>query len=538
MMTSSSSSSTTTALAVAGSCLALVTAWKLVGRLPSSSKTGRRVSQRQLWWARRLQVAYWLTHVRIPLANLPAANVEDDDQLVVSQEGWVDCHVHVDASGTIGKILVAKQSSGGLPPPPPPRSIRSWQIHGHSALVVPCFVDAHTHMIKTQTVPRNPNFTGTITEALAAEDADVAQWWGGSDSSLHRQMDFSVRCARAHGTRAMRTHLDGCAALDESVREAVWQAFTSVQEKYAGEIILQGVANLWLPLWLLPMATEHADRAAAHTNVVLGAYVGNPSDEEKPETLKAMKVLFGHAQRVGLDVDMHIDESNDPACCALLTLCQALAAARQAGYTGQVVLGHCCALSLQAKKVQSSICRQLASLEAYVVANPTTNLGLQDRSGSARPHSFPIDKDVPRTPQWRGLTLVQELRAAKVVVAAASDNVRDHWHPYADYDLLAVWYQVQAMGHLDTAPHAGAWADLCTDAAAQAMGLLTDGAVSTLLHEGAPADLVIFPSARLFSELFSRPQSDRLILRQGQLQDYVLPDFCELDDVVAVRTVR
>jgi cytosine deaminase len=71
------------------------------------------------------------------------------------------------------------------------------------------------------------------------------------------------------------------------------------------------------------------------------------------------------------------------------------------------------------------------------------------------------------------------------------------------------------------------------------MGLLRgkDGA-STLIHEGAPADLVIFPSARIFSELFSRPQSDRLILRQGQVQDYVLPDFCELDDVVAVRTVR
>jgi cytosine/adenosine deaminase-related metal-dependent hydrolase len=418
-MTSSSSATTTTALAVAGSCLALATAWKLVAGQRGIQSAKRRISQRQLWWARRCNVAYWLTHVRIPLANLPAVHQQDDD-LLVSQEGWVDCHMQVDAAGQIGQILTAKKSASL--PPPPRRSLLSWHIHGHAAIVVPCFVDAHTHLIKTQTVPRLPNATGTITEALEAEESDQAQWWGGF-GFLDRQMDFSVRCARAHGTRAMRTHLDGCAAPDEAVREAVWHAFTTVQEKYSHEIILQGVANLWLPLWLLPMATAHADRAAAHANVVLGAYVGNPSEDEKPETLQAMKALFGHAQRVGLDVDMHIDESNDPSCCALLTLCQALEAARQAGYTGRVVLGHCCALSLQAKHVQSSICQQLAALEAYVVANPTTNLGLQDRSGSARPHSFPIPKEVPRTPQWRGLTLVQELRAVNVTVAAASDNV-------------------------------------------------------------------------------------------------------------------
>ena len=64
-------------------------------------------------------------------------------------------------------------------------------------------------------------------------------------------------------------------------------------------------------------------------------------------------------------------------------------------------------------------------------------------------------RDEPRTPLWRGLTLLQELRAANVPVAAASDNVRDWWHPYGDYDLLQVWREAVAMGHLDTAPSEG-----------------------------------------------------------------------------------
>jgi hypothetical protein len=32
-----------------------------------------------------------------------------------------------------------------------------------------------------------------------------------------------------------------------------------------------------------------------------------------------------------------------------------------------------------------------------------------------------------------------------VPVAAASDNVRDWWHPYGDYDCLAVWREAVAM---------------------------------------------------------------------------------------------
>lgn len=230
-----------------------------------------------------------------------------------------------------------------------------------------------------------------------------------------------------------------------------------------------------------------------------------------------------------MDVDMHIDESNDPKCCVLLNLCSALEAARNdMQYQGKVVLGHCCALSLQCPKVQQEICQRLGRLgNVFVVANPFTNLGLQDRRGSTRPFSLPISHDNPRTPQWRGLTLVQELRAHGVVVVAASDNVRDHWYPYGDYDLLAVWKEALSMGHLDTTPSEGAWADMCTTAAAGAM--MVDEADSSLV--GKPADLIVFPSARRASELLARSQADRIVLRSGAFLEATLPPFSELDDL-------
>jgi cytosine deaminase len=48
---------------------------------------------------------------------------------------------------------------------------------------------------------------------------------------------------------------------------------------------------------------------------------------------------------------------------------------------------------------------------------------------------------------------------------------------------------------------------------------------------GEPADLVLF-KARSYSELLSRPQSDRLVFRKGIAIDTTLPDYAELDDLL------
>ncbi|MEO0380856.1 MAG: cytosine deaminase, partial [Pseudomonadota bacterium] len=48
---------------------------------------------------------------------------------------------------------------------------------------------------------------------------------------------------------------------------------------------------------------------------------------------------------------------------------------------------------------------------------------------------------------------------------------------------------------------------------------------------GAPADLVIC-NARNWTELFARPQSDRIVLRGGNAIDRTLPDYGELDELM------
>jgi cytosine/creatinine deaminase len=53
------------------------------------------------------------------------------------------------------------------------------------------------------------------------------------------------------------------------------------------------------------------------------------------------------------------------------------------------------------------------------------------------------------------------------------------------------------------------------------------------LAPGAVADLVIF-RGRSWTELLSRPESDRIVVRDGRAIDAALPDYAELDDLMGV----
>ena len=51
------------------------------------------------------------------------------------------------------------------------------------------------------------------------------------------------------------------------------------------------------------------------------------------------------------------------------------------------------------------------------------------------------------------------------------------------------------------------------------------------LEPGQAADIVIC-NARDWTELFARPQSDRIVLRNGKQIDRTLPDYRELDHLM------
>jgi cytosine deaminase len=131
------------------------------------------------------------------------------------------------------------------------------------------------------------------------------------------------------------------------------------------------------------------------------------------------------------------------------------------------------------------------------------------------------------TPIRRGVTLLREFRTAGVPVAIASDNTRDPFYAYGDLDAVEVFREATRIAHLDH-PF-GDWPGAITRTPAKVMGI-----EAGTIRPGGPADLVLFP-ARSYSELLSRPQSNRTVIRAGRAIDTSLPDYRELDQLLGVR---
>ena len=59
------------------------------------------------------------------------------------------------------------------------------------------------------------------------------------------------------------------------------------------------------------------------------------------------------------------------------------------------------------------------------------------------------DRTPGRTPRWRGVTVIQEMRRRGIRVAAAGDNCRDSFYAYGDHDVLDTFRQAVRIAHLD-----------------------------------------------------------------------------------------
>ena len=75
-----------------------------------------------------------------------------------------------------------------------------------SGIVLPRFVDVHTHIDKGHIWRARPIRTARFMGARTTVMADREANWSAED--VRKRMDFALRCAFAHGTGALRTHID------------------------------------------------------------------------------------------------------------------------------------------------------------------------------------------------------------------------------------------------------------------------------------------------------------------------------------------
>ncbi len=439
---------------------------------------------------------YWLQNAHVPACLLSGINSS-----VLGQQNWeglVLVNIEIQ-SGIITQILPATNCDLGQTP----------GVDCQQGQVWPCFVDVHTHLDKGHIWPRSPNPDGTFNQALNTVFQDHDVHWTPED--LYRRMEFGLKCSYAHGTQAIRTHLDSAGKL----AQINWDVFKTLQKEWADRIRLQGVSLVPLEAFLTPAGKKLADRVAACDGVLGGVAYMNPEIDQQIDR------VFTLAQERNLNLDFHTDENGDPNS---ITLRKVAEAAIHHEFEGQIVCGHCCSLATQPTDEVHQTLNLVKQAGIGIISLPLCNLYLQDRqyTGITQEHQIIYQ---PVTPRWRGMTLLHEIKQQGIPVAIASDNCRDPFYGFGDHDVLEVFSQGVRVGHLDQ-PY-GNWPQIVTQIPADFMGLSTVGRICI----GHTADLILF-KGRSFSELLSRPQSDRSFIRKGKLINSVLPDYRELDDLM------
>jgi cytosine/creatinine deaminase len=360
--------------------------------------------------------------------------------------------------------------------------------------VWPGLIDLHTHLDKGHIWPRAANPDGTFDAALQAVRADREANWSTDD--VRARFEFGLRCAFAHGTVGVRTHLDS----PPPQHGITWPLFGDLRAEWADRITLQAVSLVSLDDLRGAFAQQLADLVAKYGGV-LGC-----ATFMLPDLDRQLERVFALAAERGLDLDFHVDETPDAHARSLRHIAQA---ALRRGFNGRILCGHCCSLARQEPKEVERTLALVREAGISVVSLPLCNLYLMDRAPG-------------RTPRWRGVTLLHEMAARGIPVALASDNCRDPFYGYGDHDMVEVFREAVRIVQLDCP--VGAWPAAVTRTPAEIMGLPERG----VIRVGAPADLILF-RARDWSELLSRRQTGRVVLRAGRPIDTTLPDYRELD---------
>lgn len=408
----------------------------------------------------------FLDNARLPRWLLPAD---------WPQQGGVPALARIDLEA--GRVLMVRPASDGMAPSP-----QGWDLAG--TLVLPGFVDAHTHLDKAFTLPRMKEVQPGLLGAIDAMLNDRVHW---SAADVRKRASRGLQWAWECGTTHVRTHVDWW---EPDTVPLAWPVMAELAQEWAGKMRLEQVSLIKLPLFEdAAQAMRLAQQVkATGPQAVLGGFVHSTNWSER-----ALRNLLVSAQACDLDVDLHVDEELNPAAVGLQTVARIL---REIGFEGRVVCGHICALAAQPEALAFATLDAVARAPITVVSLPATNLLLQDAVTG-------------RTPRMRGITLVKEVRDRGIPLLFASDNVQDPFCRLGSFD------PVEALGTAALVAQLDEPFDNWSQALCRGDWLQRGPATAAPTLVGANADLVLFTQADRHG--WPSRSATRVVLRDGRV---------------------
>jgi len=332
---------------------------------------------------------------------------------------------------------------------------------GHGALLLPGFVEGHTHLDKTMWGMdwyRNEVGVNLIDKI---ENERAFRHASGHDAAA--QSLVLAKAFLALGTTRLRTHVDvdtraGLRHLEGTIRTR--EALRELQQ-------IQIVAFPQSGLLGRPGTAELLDQSLALGADVLGGLDPCAIDGDP---VKSLDVLFGIAHKHRRPIDIHLHE---PGAMGAFSLDLILQRTEALGMQGKVAISHGFCLGDVSEREREALLARMAKLGVVLIT------------------SAPPSRTVPP---------LMACRQAGVTVLGGNDGIRDTWSPYGNPDMLERAMIIGLRYNLRRDDEIAVALDTVTHSGARGCGFEAYG-----IEAGCRADLVLVDAQTVAHAVVSRP---------------------------------
>jgi len=374
--------------------------------------------------------------------------------------------------------VIAAVAPAGLP-------AGAQEINAEGGLLSPAFLESHFHLENALLWDGVINQSGTLPEAIELY-AGVKQQLTVDD--IVNRAGQALRAAATNGVLWLRSHVD----IDHIAKLSILKGVVAARERFGELVNIQLVAFPQLGLARNPEAVDMMWQAMENGCDLVG---GMPHGErDMADAARHIELAFEIAQHHNVDIDMHIDETDDPYWHSLELLAEKTI---EAGWQGRVTAGHCCAMSAWDDALAERIIAKVKQADIHIITNAPINLMLEGRG-----HGYP---------KPRGIARVKQLLEAGVNVVCGQDDLQNMFYSYGKMDPLEVALITAHAAHLAAPAEIQAAFDMPRYNAARLWRLADYG-----IHVGAAANLVVI-DARSAVEALRRQPARRYVIKQGRI---------------------
>jgi cytosine deaminase len=357
-------------------------------------------------------------------------------------------------------------------------------IDAAGAMVSPALIEPHFHL-ENALLWDEVNQSGTLEEAIRIY-AGIKQHLTAED--IMRRASAALKAAITNGVLWLRNHVD----VDQVAQLKLMEAILPVRERFKGLIDVQVIA---FPQHGMARDPEVVDLMWSAMEMGADLVGGMPHGERTmDDAARQIEIAFEIARHYDADIDMHIDETDDPYWHSLEVLAEQTITN---GYQGRVTAGHCCAMAAWDDVMAARIIDKVKAADIHVITNAPINLHLEGRHDSQ--------------PVRRGIARVKELLEAGVNVTCGQDDLQNMFYPFGRMDPLEVALITAHAAHLASPGEIQAAFDMPRYNAARMLRLEGYG-----VEVGAAANLVLIDAASPVEAIRRQPPR-RAVIRAGRV---------------------